>query len=89
MSAPDLNALIGERTPGRRGRPVVFPPDVASARHAEQMRRGSRAQRLAFQALAKLHPDDYRSLYEQAKVVIEAERGPLPGDDPGDLGGAA
>jgi hypothetical protein len=78
---PDLEQLIGDvRLTGKPGRPPQFTPEVAEARQKEQSRRGSAAQSLAFMALRRLHSKDYRSLYQQAKVKVDAESGPLPGD---------
>ena len=73
----DLAALL-EGVPRRR----KLPPDVAKARQREQFRRHSAAGRLVLQALSRLHPEEYRSLLDQAQARLVAERGPLPGDEP-------
>jgi hypothetical protein len=80
MSTPDLDSLMA----GRLGRGYArreFPPEVSAARGVEQRRRSSAAQNMALTALSRLHRDDFRSLYRQAVAKINAERGPLPGDE--------
>jgi hypothetical protein len=54
--------------------------EVRAARIQEQKRRSGIAQSRAKTALTKLHPADWKSLWEQAVLEIDAERGPLPGD---------
>jgi hypothetical protein len=65
---PDLEALLAIPRPERR----------KSQHQVEALRRAAKAQALAKQALTKLHPDEYRSLFEQAKAKLAAELGPLP-----------
>lgn len=77
----DLDALVALPPGRRRGRPATFTPDVAKARHAETVRRLNAARALALKALTRLHPNDFRALCEQARAKINAERGPLPGDE--------
>ena len=74
----DLNELLG--IPRSRRQPR-FSADVAKARRREQSRRAAAAQGLARTALTKLHPDDYAALYRQAVNKVNADRGPLPGDE--------
>lgn len=54
---------------------------TAEARKKERNGRAGVAQSRALRMLAKAHPDDYRTLYEAAKAEVDAERGPLPGDE--------
>jgi hypothetical protein len=79
---PDLEAILGQ---GRHSndKPLRrLPPDVAKARSIEIRRRWTIARNLAQTALRRLHYDDYRALVEQAAAKVDAERGPLPGDEP-------
>jgi hypothetical protein len=57
-----------------------FAPEVAAARKAEQIRRRARAHRLACIALRKAHPADYQRFMVEAKDLVDARSGPLPGD---------
>lgn len=79
---PDLDELLPEGAPmHRRSRESRFSPEVARARHKESTWRATNARRLAAEALRRLHPDDYESLTVQARARIDAQRGPLPGDE--------
>jgi hypothetical protein len=55
--------------------------EIKQERRKEQTRRSVSANQRAMRALCKLHPNDYDELRRQASVVVEAEGGPLPGDD--------
>lgn len=65
----------------RRKRRSRFTPEVEEARRQEQRSRNGTASARAKSALLQAFPDEYRTLYEAAKAEINAERGPLPGDD--------
>lgn len=55
------------------------PAEKASPERAkEKQKRLMEYRRLALQGLAKMHPHDYSMLYEQAKVIVDNKRGPLP-----------
>ncbi len=54
--------------------------ETQQQRNIEMTRRCSAAAGKAKQALSYLYPDEYRSLYLQAVEMVNAERGPLPGD---------
>lgn len=58
-----------------------FSPEVAKARRKEMSRRTGHAKARALAVLQRLHPEDYRALYLQAKGELDEECGPLPGDD--------
>lgn len=53
---------------------------VARVRNYERKLRENLARSRALAALATLHPLDYQRLVAVARHVIDAERGPLPGD---------
>jgi hypothetical protein len=69
---PDLQSLLE----------LKRPPEVVKARVAEQRRRRSKAFGMASVAMSRLHPEDYKALLAQARAAVDAERGPLPGDEP-------
>lgn len=48
------------------------------AAKAEQQKRYNTALNMATKALRRLHKSDYDNLYQQARVKVDAERGPLP-----------
>lgn len=75
MSELDYDAL---RKVARRRR---FSAEIAKARQAEQARRYQTAYRRALRALVKVYPDDFEHLYRAARAEVDAERGPLPGDE--------
>lgn len=81
MTSPDLNALLATDDTVKLGRHNLFPPKVAKERSEERSRRTASAQFRATKALRRLHADDWRSLYLQALAQLDAERGPLPGDE--------
>lgn len=77
-------AVAREHTnPGRGSgaRGFTFPPDVAKARRTEQIRRSATAQGRAKTALLHRHKVEYDELYAKFVAEVNAERGPLPGDD--------
>jgi hypothetical protein len=74
---PDLQALMADV---KLGKPALYPGEIGAARRIEQQRRSSAVQAMAKTALTKLHPEDYRTLYEQAKQIVDEQSGPLPGD---------
>jgi hypothetical protein len=63
------------------GRPGRFDDDMKKARHQERNRRASIVRARVLTALRTMHPDDYRTLYRHITDVVNAERGPLPGDN--------
>jgi hypothetical protein len=69
---------------GVRGGPPRTPLEVelAAARHLEQRFRAAHAGNHARRELADRHRDEYRTLYQAFRVRVDAERGPLPGDEP-------
>jgi hypothetical protein len=75
----DLQAAIEEA--GTKRQNAKFTPEVAQARVKEQSHRGALAQQMAFRALRNLHDDEFKQLYELAKVEIAKQRGLLPGDE--------
>lgn len=77
MNAPNLDDLIGGD-----GRASRLSAAERAARQKEVMRRNNVATGLARKALVRLHNEDYRSLWAQAKAKVDAEFGPLPGDEP-------
>lgn len=78
---PNLEELLAAGRASTNGRAQPFSPEIAKARKLEQRTRTAMAVSLAAQALRRLHPDDHRSLYEQALAKVNAKRGPLPGDE--------
>jgi hypothetical protein len=58
-----------------------FSPEVGAVRRNEQQNRSATARMRALHALARAFPDEYRTLYQAAKAEVNAERGPLPGDE--------
>jgi predicted glycosyl hydrolase (DUF1957 family) len=80
MTTPDLNELLAK--PLTRTRRSNWDATTLAARQKEQQRRSSLAQTRAKTALAHLHPEDYRALWDQAYAQVRAEAGPLPGDPP-------
>jgi excisionase family DNA binding protein len=58
-----------------------LPDDVRVARKIEKNRRQATAQSRALHATARLHHDEYLALWRQYRAEINAERGPLPGDE--------
>jgi hypothetical protein len=54
---------------------------MKKARHQERNRRASIVRARVLTALRTMHPDDYRTLYRHITDVVNAERGPLPGDN--------
>lgn len=79
--SPDLDALL-KLDNHRRGAKRKYTAAVAKERHREQARRASSANSKANQALARMYPTDYAALYDQALARVNAESGPLPGDEP-------
>lgn len=75
----NLDDLVG---PGRRQRRQGRPPEVARERSVEQQRRRARAVHYALEGLRTLHQEEFDELFEQAKIKVASERGPLPGDKP-------
>lgn len=75
VSLESLNKWTNEGGPRR------FPSDVAAARRLESGRRAASAQGRARGELTKRHPDEYHELFRKFRAEIEAERGPLPGDE--------
>lgn len=73
-TTPDYRALRGRRL-------THLSDEVRQSRIREQKRRAGMAQSRAKTALTKLHADDFRSLYAQAVLEVDAECGPLPGDN--------
>ena len=69
-------------TPQKRpvGRPTIYAPDVARARHDELSRRGNLAYRRAAEVLRAEDPDRFAALKAAALADLADERGPLPGD---------
>jgi hypothetical protein len=62
------------------GRPREYPPAVAKARRAEQVRRSTEARRRALMVLAARHPDEFDRLLAAERDGLDTEKGPLPGD---------
>lgn len=62
-----------------RGRAAKFTPDVANERRLERTRRHAEAQRRARLVLQDRHREEY-GLYAVEGAALDAERGPLPGD---------
>lgn len=58
-----------------------FPAAIADARRLERTRRHAEAQRRARLVLQDRHRAEYDELYAIEKAALDAERGPLPGDD--------
>jgi hypothetical protein len=79
MSKLDYKALCDK--PSIRGGPSRFDAETQKRRTHEQKVRASVAVARARVALANLHPEDHRDLYEQALAEVYEERGPLPGDE--------
>ncbi|HXH34412.1 MAG TPA: hypothetical protein VNJ54_08380 [Plantibacter sp.] len=78
MTEPNLQDLLGLVSSRlRRG----LDKETQQQRSKERTNRGATAASKATTALRRLHPDDYRSLYQQASEMVNAERGPLPGDE--------
>jgi hypothetical protein len=77
----DLDAILDGRTPRPKTLRMVLPRDVQAARTAEIKLRNGLAFNMARQAIVLLHRDDYLALLTQAKAKVNAERGPLPGDE--------
>lgn len=67
-----------QRDADRRRR---FAPEVAKARASERSRRHAEAQRRANVVLRDRHNDEWRDLYEAERAGLDADRGPLPGDE--------
>jgi hypothetical protein len=59
----------------------IFPPDVVAVRTTEYMARYNRAAGRARQQLAARYHDEFVGLRTVALAEINAERGPLPGDE--------
>jgi hypothetical protein len=74
---PDYQALRGSN----QSKLAHLSVEVRLARIREQRARAGTAQSRAKTALTKLHAEDYRSLWRQAVLEVDAERGPLPGDE--------
>jgi hypothetical protein len=81
VSGLDIRELLGQPSPNAPGRVATRSRDVAEARKREQMHRNGLTQSRALRALSRLHPDEYKELYRQAKEWVADERGPLPGDE--------
>lgn len=55
--------------------------EVRAERNRENMRRLNSARNRAFRDLAKAHRTEFRQIMAKHRDAINAERGPLPGDD--------
>lgn len=66
-----LKKLIARPADGRRVK-------ESDERKREKQRRLMEIRRIALQALAQAHPDDYETLYAQARVYVNDKRGELP-----------
>lgn len=79
MSDKDYHSFL---TSQRRSAAVPrFAPDIAAARDAENGRRWSAAQQRALRALSRMYHEDYAELLGLARIDIDSERGPMPGDE--------
>lgn len=58
-----------------------FDPEVSKAREKDRRGRSAHARSRAVTALCIAFPDEYRQLYLAALEEVNAERGPLPGDE--------
>ena len=58
-----------------------FDADTNRARHQERNRRQSIVRSRVLSALRTMYPDDYRALYQHVTDAVNAERGPMPGDE--------
>ena len=67
----------GQKGPRRKR----FSPEVAKARQAEATRRAVEARRRATMILGLRYPDEYEVLLKSERAGVDAERGPLPGDE--------
>lgn len=76
MSEPNLEEALSRPSRRRLG----LSPELGRERKLEQMRRAAAARDLADSALARLHPEEHKSLMAQARTKVDRERGPLPGD---------
>lgn len=77
----DNNINLDDLIVGRSANGGRFGKVIAAKRRQEQSFRANRIRYLAEAALKRLHADDYAELMRQATDKVNAERGPLPGDD--------
>lgn len=64
-----------------RGRPRIFPEDVAAERHREKSRRKSAATAAATRVIREMYPDIWKAAFDEAARKIDEEKGPLPGEE--------
>lgn len=81
MQQPDDILAYLDAPPPVRGPLIRRPPAVAAARAKEQRNRSAEARSRTERALRRAYPDEYDALYAEAKRRVDAERGPLPGDE--------
>jgi len=80
----DLDTLLADAQPGHHrggGRPLSLPKDVKDQRFREQVYRAGTTRDRALRALSRAHPELFQALTRRAREQVDAERGPLPGDD--------
>lgn len=77
----DIEANRRDEAPTRRGARRKFDPETAKARSAERTRRLMEARRRAVTMLIEAHEDEYDALFGVEQKGVDAERGPLPGDE--------
>ena len=72
--------MLGKR--GNRGAARgTFTPEIAKLRQKEQAYRTTEAHRRKGVVLAARYPDEAAELLEAERRGLDAERGPLPGDE--------
>jgi hypothetical protein len=69
------------RRRGRAPRASRLPADVQGARNRERTRRAMEAQRRTAAVMRDRHLAEWRAVYAEELAGVQAERGPLPGDD--------
>lgn len=80
LSKEKAAALLAEPPTSGRGAEKRWSPEIREARRKIMNQRRSRARDRAVSALARLHPEDFRVLYDTALSEINTKDGPLPGD---------
>lgn len=76
----DLSKLLSNGKAPRKGRTSQYSEEIAAARTAAIQKRNMRAVYIANKGLQNLYAADYQELLNQAKEMVAAESGPLPGD---------
>lgn len=81
LTIEDLKALLDPKGPkavpkGER----QYTPEQLAARKAEKSRRNTRARNQTYLALARLHADEYRQIYDLIRADMDETLPPLPGD---------